>query len=351
MKKLLLVFICLILPCAIMAQSKKQWGNIALNDAYGLYQDYRDYHAGIVDPQDFAFYDNLYKSYKKYSRKAHKVRSEKKYQKVLNDFVASFNNGEARIVFDKDLSVPKKTKDLKTLRRPLSLESFEGGNAWIYLNTFEGSPYLPESFAQQLEAAKNSNSIVLDLRYNNIGSQDNADLVLEALFGKEFAQNNKNEVFANQQRYLRIPDSDKKPLSLSFPPDEAAYRETLEEGKNIFFYPQTPLPYTEGLKPGLKAKVYVLTDETCLGACLYFMDLAKNIDGVTHIGKETGSDTKHTEFITFKLTSRKGKIDIPVAGILNRPRKDNQTYKPDLKYKKDIDKTDDIKNWVLTLQN
>jgi len=349
MKKLILALLCLCLAPLSFAQDKRYWGNTALNDVHGIYWTYKTYHAGIVDPGSGDFYYKLYANYRKYSKKAYKVKTEAQYQKVLKDYMKAFNDGHVFVVFDKDITPAKDAKDLRALRHPLAVEMFGGNNAWVYLPTFDVPTDTYKNFAPELEKAKNADIIVLDLRYNTGGNSYNGDIVLEALYGKDFAQNNKNKVYKNQRRYIRLSDFSVNAIKQKYHADYAQkVEEAFKRGETIYWNEPYAGEYKE-MEPPLKSKVYVLTDGNCFSACLNFMDQLKGIKGITQIGHETGGDTKYMEMSYAPLNSNLGKFAISYVGYTNRPRKDNETYKPDLKYKDDISDTAKIQQWILAI--
>jgi hypothetical protein len=62
--------------------------------------------------------------------------------------------------------------------------------------------------------------------------------------------------------------------------------EALQKADTIVFKDQKPEPP--------KAKVFLLTNYTCLSACLDFADAVRSIPGATHIGSPTRADAGAT---------------------------------------------------------
>lgn len=84
----------------------------------------------------------------------------------------------------------------------------------------------------------------------------------------------------------------------------------------------------------MKGRVILLTDYSCVSACLDFMDLFLSMPNVEHAGIETNADTIFMEADRLPLKSGMFRVDIPHKAWVQRPRASNANYspKPPLQY-------------------
>jgi len=366
MKKVIALIIAVLIFCPVLfaAQDANQlnWAQTAVKDLDYMYQMYRDNHAGGIDPENPGFNKELEKEYKKARKKALKAKTELDYQKALVSFLAPFKDGHMRVQFNNKSFARfffKKSllKNLKELRKPLSYEEFGGDNVWIFLNTFGGPSKIFADFAPEIEKLKDKNIIVLDLRYNGGGNSYSGYRILYSLYGKDYISYIKQKVEENQRWYYRVTqwslDSLKKAHKFYGGDEktEKSMEDALSKGEDIYW---PDAESNEKSSPALAAdnlhaKIYVLTDNFCFSACLMFMDVIRGTGDIVQIGRETGGDTKYMQMWNEDLPSGLGNFSISYTGILNRPRKDNEVYKPDYKYKDDMDDTKAIQSWVIEL--
>ncbi|MCL2888238.1 MAG: S41 family peptidase [Elusimicrobia bacterium] len=344
--------------CAAFAQTETNWAQTAVTDLDYMYQMYRDNHGGAADPDNPGFKKKLDKEYKHARGLALKAKTEYDYQKALVSLLAPFKDVHMRVDFNNKIYpyTFKRVVD-ETLRHPTSVESFGGNNAWIYMNTFESSDRtcrdIFEAYsklAPELEKLKNKDIIVLDLRYNVGGCFGIGDIILSALYGEKYVDAAKNNSYHSAIHYLRAT-----PWVAQSMADTGDSVENVNTMKQAIKDGQ---PYMEGWKGSgvltslpatdLKARVYVLTDQYCVSACLNFMDTVKETNAV-QIGRETNKDTRYVRGNRAALPSGLGRIIIAYERISGRYRKDNEAYKPDYKFKDDMNDTVALQNWILEL--
>ena len=362
MKKIFSIIFLLCAATALFAQGKIDWGKTAVTDLSFAYQMYRDNHAGGVDPETPCFNAQLEKEYKKALKKAAKAKTEYDYQKALVSFLAPFKDGHMRVEFDNQV-YPYNFKPVvdESLRRPLSWESFGGNNAWLYLHTFLGVTLLDDykKFLPEIENLKNKDIIVLDVRYNGGGNSGLGYMILNPLYGQDFVSKAEEKLFKNSSNWYRatpwVVDVLKRwPVSYGIPVNHDMINkveQAMEDGKplaKIWSWPPDA-KVSPDAQTDLKAKIYVLTDEHCFSACLSFLDILKAIGDIVQVGRETNADTRYAQVDKADLPSGKGKIVLSYQLVMGRLRKNNESYKPDYKYKGDMNDTAALQKWILQL--
>ncbi|MGB2579895.1 hypothetical protein AAIR98_001814 [Elusimicrobium simillimum] len=363
MKKLSFLFLSILLASSIFAQSETNWAKTAVTDLDYMHQMYRDNHAGGVDPENPTFNKKLEKEYKKARKNALKAKTEFDYQKSLRGFLTPFKDGHMSVWFNNKeymSSFIKKSslKNFKQLRKPISIENFADNSAWVYINTFNEKEGLFSKLVPELKKLKNKDIIVFDVRYNGGGSSYNGELLLSALYGKQYIDYVKQQVFKDEKEYYRATEWSLKSFKEAAKfydveeqtKDEiACLADAIADGKDICWYKEEKENISSAQKEPVAARVYVLTDNVCFSACLDFMDIIKGIGNITQIGQATDGDTKYMQKRDAELPSGLGKFSISYNGYINRPRKDNETYKPDYKFKGDMDDTKAIQEWIIKL--
>lgn len=82
----------------------------------------------------------------------------------------------------------------------------------------------------------------------------------------------------------------------------------------------------------MQARIFVITDGACVSACLDFLDLLKNFEGITYLGLPTSADTQYMDTRTVTLPSQLGTLTIPMKVYRNRQRQPGESYSPDIVY-------------------
>jgi acyl-CoA-binding protein len=361
MKRLIISVISIIIFAQICF-AQTNWSETAVKDLDYMYQMYRDNHAGGVDPENPGFNKKLEKEYKKAFKKALKAKTEYDYQKALISFLTPFRDGHMRVEFNHSI-YPYNFKPIvnDTLRKPISWESFGNNNAWVYMNTFNGKNLIEtyRKFMPELAKIKNKNIIVLDVRYNAGGNSMLGYLMLAKLYGDQFVESIIKKTHKNESSYFRatpwvVEQLKKLKTEFGYNSDWEVdkTKQAIKDGKNIVWLWSSESQDDTKASPAvadLKSKVYVLTDKHCFSACLDFMDIVKEIGGIVQVGQETGGDTKYVQLGEFALPSGNGLIKISYTGHSGRVRKDNETYKPDYKFKGDMSDTKAIQQWIINL--
>ena len=93
-------------------------------------------------------------------------------------------------------------------------------------------------------------------------------------------------------------------------------------------------------------KVALLTDATCVSACLDFADMIRSVPGSVHIGQTTGADTVYLDIGRVPLPSGNVLI-LPLKVWRNRPRGNNETLVPDVPLSFDQGSEDAVRRAVM----
>ncbi len=263
------------------------------------------------------------------------------------------------------------------LRPKTGMEEVRPGEFWINLPDFSpneaGVAKIRAVFAEVIdrrEEIRNAKSIVFDMRGNQGGSSAWGVEMIEALWGKDFYE---NLWPAEDDTYIewRLSEGNVDHLDWIldyllenghddivndyFRPIRDGAKKAFAQGHTFFQEPdfssnkaEKPLS-TVSSKPlanPVNAPVYVLTHGTCASACLDFMDDILAIEGVTHIGYPTSSDTNYMEIRHSELSSGLATMAIPTKVYRNRLRASGETYDPEFQYD-GFDWSDAaIKNWA-----
>lgn len=100
--------------------------------------------------------------------------------------------------------------------------------------------------------------------------------------------------------------------------------------------------------PGFAGKVVLVTDNRCASACLDFVDAARRIPGVLHVGQPTSGDTEYAEVVTHPLPSG-ASMWVPLKAWKGRSRGVNKPVVPTARFPGDISDTDGLRKWLRKL--
>jgi hypothetical protein len=94
--------------------------------------------------------------------------------------------------------------------------------------------------------------------------------------------------------------------------------------------------------------VYILSDGTCISACLAFLDIALQVPGTRLIGADTGGDTGYTSVRSETLPSGLTQFSFPVTYVHKRGRGPMEIYKVDVAYS-GVRHDEFVRRWALDL--
>ena len=96
------------------------------------------------------------------------------------------------------------------------------------------------------------------------------------------------------------------------------------------------------------AKVYVLSDGTCISACLAFLDIVLQVPGTRLIGADSGGDTGYTAIRSETLPSGLAQFSFPITFVHKRGRGPMEIYKADVAYT-GVRDDQSVRRWTLDL--
>ncbi|MEP3891335.1 MAG: S41 family peptidase [Hellea sp.] len=241
------------------------------------------------------------------------------------------------------------------MRPKIGMTEIRPGEFWINLPDFSpdeaGIAQNRAIFAEIIQRRaelRDTKSIVIDMRGNQGGASTWGGEMIEALWGEAYPLS--REVDHGTYVEWRLSDGNITNLKDIFDyliengHEEMAndyFSVILEgaklahaQGDDLYKEPDFNDPDDETVEKQnnvtnpVKTPVYLLTHGTCVSACLDFADALFELEGVTHIGYPTGSDTNYMEIRQQDLPSGLGVIAIPTKVYRNRARKSGAYYEP-----------------------
>lgn len=258
----------------------------------------------------------------------------------------------------------------------VGMRRLDDGGYWITIPTFNGDPEseagralgaLVSEIASQSGTLRRAPAITFDLRGNGGGSSAWSHQIARALWGAG--------------AFERAPEP---PMTVVWRASEAnlqALREGLQQrGANGGLTPEVREWYRDSIagleaalargddrwviEPEIVARsgadgatapyhppqgaVFVLTDETCMSACLDAVDLWIRFGGIP-VGRETGADTIYMEVRNVRMPSGLGAMSVPMKYYIGRARGHNQSVVPVHRFDGDMADTAALEAWVATL--
>lgn len=246
-----------------------------------------------------------------------------------------------------------------------SIHHFGKQNVWIKIPSFQ------ESYRHHLQVIKDSVSqyrntkvLVFDLRGNLGGNVDFGQDILKALYGKDFLQSIGKSLPLNQMwhaklrlskdnidYYQQLSETSKDQGDLALAKDilSRAKAAMVKHEKEISYQHQVQQAKPQGVKDPVKARVYIITDEACRGACWQFVRELQAIPGTILIGKPTG--IFNGDFMPQTQALKIGIVSIryPIAQQEQPADHLGAPFLPAFRYHGFIGDTVALKQWVLKL--
>lgn len=193
----------------------------------------------------------------------------------------------------------------------------------------------------RLQQAK---AVVIDLRYNDGGSDEWGLQTAKALWGAEAVEAERAESQKGAQIWWRASPSNTayvEQLSSRLRHEgqssadqigrvTALMRTALHSGHPFAIEPSDPPAKTGHASSDFSAPVYVITPGRCASACLDAVDTFKLFANTHLIGAPTSADSQYIEIRTEPLPSGHGLAIIPTKMWVNRPRKGGEVYSPNV---------------------
>jgi hypothetical protein len=255
---------------------------------------------------------------------------------------------------------------------PIGIREFENRMWWITLSSFNSSDSLVMSGIDEVTNVVTerraellaADVIVFDVRGNQGGNSANGQRVAEALWGEAVmaalpARWNSIDwrVSAGNANFLR--NFNLARMERNFGADAEgtrvyrAFVDAYDEAvsNNALFYSETAAsstPRATATNP-VGGRVFFLTDSWCASACLGFADLMYAIDGVTHVGIETGADAIYIDNRGLTLPSEQGRLGFSMKVYRGRVRGHNVSYVPDFVWDGSMADGEDLERWIVGL--
>ncbi|RZJ43582.1 MAG: hypothetical protein EON86_04945 [Brevundimonas sp.] len=254
----------------------------------------------------------------------------------------------------------------------IKMRRLQDGGVWISLPTFDGNPEseagrdlgaLVTAIETQAETLRQSPAIVFDLRGNTGGSSQWSVQIARTLWGsgafsrtpeapmtvvwRASAANLESLRETLQQRDARgaISNEARDWFRSTIAGLEAAIargddRWIIEPSVSAPSLSAPTLPYHPPV-----GGVFVLTDETCMSACLDAVDLWVGL-GAVPVGRETGADTIYMETRSFDVPSGLGAMSLPMKFYIGRRRGHNEPVSPVHRFDGDMNNTEALEVWL-----
>lgn len=242
------------------------------------------------------------------------------------------------------------------------------GVAWIGLPTFFDNPMtqpklkaLFDQLSTTTEKMQNGRAIVIDLRGNSGGDLELPAKFAEAIFGWPAVRRMVNSGMGTSTDWRASPENQAYVQSLSQNPRmrDIAQRLALALTQSEPYWREgrQNTSETSGLterrplasrRSPFPARIYLLSDGTCISACLAFVDIALQVPGTRLIGADTGGDTGYTSVRSETLPSGLAQFSFPMTFVHKRGRGPMEIYKADVAYT-GVRDDQSVRRWTLDL--
>lgn len=261
-------------------------------------------------------------------------------------------------------------------RREIGLRQGAGGAYWISLPTFNGNPEtddgralraLVSEIGQNQDALRLAPAIVFDLRGNGGGSSSWSDEIAAALWGEGAIQRSPEPPItvvwrASQGNLESLRDAFRErdangnlssEMRRWFIGSIAGLEAAIASGADRWVIDPAPSGGPNSEDGDLadhppRGQVFVLTDGSCMSACLDAVDLWTRL-GATPVGRETGADTVYMEVRAIRMPSGLGSMSLPMKFYVGRERGHNQPVAPVHRFDGDMTDTAALEAWIGSL--
>lgn len=349
--------------------------NLLQKDIDFVYNCLKDNHPGFINSQDLEFKQILEQEYSKALKQSAASNEDLDFsKKVLRDFVQAFNDTHLRVWFPspKKNDQEKKTAITSAEQASLKYQKLTEKILWVSLPTFdvdsiEGQMDVFSKILKKIEELNQTQNqtLVLDLRGNGGGSSMYGSQIIDALFGKDYADTCKENALKNvfvhwraskdnlanlEQICSKVEKTEIFPWALKI---TNGVRDALTKG--ISFYQEECAsmvqPKNKVFNHNVTSRVIVIIDEGNASSALTFLDQLKMMNyPILLVGEKTSADTIYMEVSRKELPSKNGALVYPIKMYVNRARKNNEPYFPDIKIdKKTLNNDALLKNYILRL--
>ncbi|MEN0035443.1 MAG: S41 family peptidase [Cellvibrio sp.] len=236
-----------------------------------------------------------------------------------------------------------------------------------------------KKLVEELASSKGKALIILDTRGNGGGSSVHGTDIFHALFendekaGKYLANKyqyqfqGSNALFrASWQLYWSYEVALKETIATQGKESVVVkhlerflerLKNALDSGEKTLFQNEFADENNTTTEPSEKwestIKLVLITDKSCVSACLDFVDIVKLVPNLLHLGEPTDADTAYTQIAYMQSEYLKETYNfmVPVKKWNNRMREDNKPYIPDVIYEGDMNDDKALEKWVLEQAN
>jgi len=349
MKKLIFFVISLLVVFSMFLQE-----NQSARDLDFIYKEILENHPGVYNEEDPEFLKNLDNSYTMAKSSLKKYLSHANSKIIISEFMKGFNDTHLGVHWFNNSSKKNDTgaKNFFILEPSKQV-------VWITLPTFSLSAKEEKDFiniVKKLVELRTKKYIVFDLRKNQGGNSDYGSQIINALFGKGYAQqkrclNNKN-IFID----WRVSFDNLNHISFLLKKYPTSVWRNVERGIKIGLkrgdflyreYPDKSCTSIKNINSKFHSNVIVITDSCNVSAALDFIDELKMMTNkVILIGKETKADRLYMELRSVPLPSGSGNFFFPIKVYRNRLRLDNESYAPNIKFE-NIQDTSELEKFIV----
>jgi hypothetical protein len=211
-------------------------------------------------------------------------------------------------------------------------------------------------------AALHNTTIVLDMRGNGGGDSSWGDQVVDAVWGKGWAEaiesqfDNTVDWRASRNNYERLSEvvDEERREGLS---ESSAYWAKTRDAIKLAMDRGDALARVEDPPHGNKSlpsnpittRVFVLTDNGCASACLDFLDVVRRIPGVTHVGLPTSADAIYIDTNHWPLPGGVAHLNYGMKVFRHRVRGNNEWYEPQIRWPGGEMTDDAVITWIASL--
>lgn len=242
------------------------------------------------------------------------------------------------------------------------------GVAWIGLPTFFDNPMtqpklraLFDQLSTTSEKMQDGRAIVIDLRGNSGGDLELPAKLAKAIFGwpairkmvasglgtsTDWRASPDNLSFVQRSRQSSRTEAIAKNLTVALTKGEPYWREGWRQTSETSGLTERRPPSSR--RAPFPAKVYVLSDGTCISACLAFLDIVLQVPGTRLIGADSGGDTGYTAIRSETLPSGLAQFSFPITFVHKRGRGPMEIYKADVAYT-GVRDDQSVRRWTLDL--
>ncbi len=255
---------------------------------------------------------------------------------------------------------------------PIGVREFGDGMWWITLSSFNSNDSLVVSAIDEVLSVINARRtellaadvIVFDVRGNQGGNSANGRRVAQALWGEgviaalpqrwegiDWRVSAGNAEFlrrVNLSRMERNVGADAE-ATLAYRAFVDAMDDAVSNGDTLYHESAAASDRRATSNNPVGGQVFFLTDSWCASACLGFADLVLAIDGVTHVGTETGADAIYIDNRAVNLPSEQGWLGFSMKVYRGRVRGHNVSYAPDFIWERSMADDESLERWIIDL--